>query len=260
VIEFPGYHPPDWLGQPATPAAGTDLAIGSRELGSTIRGRLWAVESLAADEPAPLLVVHDGPEFASLAGLTQFAGALIEAGRLPPLRIAMLAPGDRNRWYAVNPAYARALTGEVLPALAEQAPSSVRIGAGASLGALAMLHAHRLSAPGDRAFDGLFLQSGSFFDTGLDAHERRFARFGPVTKFVREVMQAVTDPHPVPVGMTCGTIEENLGNNQAMAAALGRLGYQVEFAEVRDVHNYTAWRDALDSRLVELIRTVVAGG
>ncbi len=260
VIEFPGYHRPDWLEQPAAPAAVTELAIGSRELGSTVRGRLWSAEALADGEPSPLLIVHDGPEYDSLAGLTHFTGALIQAGRLPPLRMAMLAPGERNRWYAVNPAYARALTGEVLPALAEQAPSSVRIGVGASLGALAMLHAHRMSATGDRAFDGLFLQSGSFFDTGLDAHERRFARFGPVTKFVREVVQAVADPHPVPVSMTCGTIEENLGNNQAMAAALGRLGYPVQFGEVRDVHNYTAWRDAFDPRLVELIQTVVAGG
>jgi len=260
VIEFPGYRRPDWLEQPGVPATETDLAIGSRELGSTIRGRLWAPQALAADEPAPLLVVHDGPEYDSLAGLTRFAGALIGTGALPPLRMAMLAPGDRNRWYAVNPAYARALTGEVLPALAEQAPGNVRIGAGASLGALAMLHAHRMSSTGQRAFDGLFLQSGSFFDVGLDAQERRFARFGPVTRFVREVVQAVTDPHPIPVSITCGTIEENLANNQAMAAALGRLGYPVEFAEVRDVHNYTAWRDAFDPRLVELIRTVVARG
>jgi enterochelin esterase family protein len=260
VIEFPGYRRPDWLEQPVAPAIETDLAIGSRELGSTIRGRLWSAQALDPGEPAPLLIVHDGPEYDSLAGLTQFAGAQILAGRLPPLRMAMLAPGDRNRWYAVNPAYARALAGEVLPALAEQAPSTVRIGAGASLGALAMLHAHRLSGAGDRAFDGLFLQSGSYFDVGMDAQERRFARFGPVTKFVREVVQAVADPRPIPVSMTCGTIEENLANNQAMAAALGRLGYPVEFAEVRDVHNYTAWRDAFDPRLVELIRTVVAGG
>ncbi|HEX8095099.1 alpha/beta hydrolase [Jatrophihabitans sp.] len=253
VIEFPGYRRPAWLDLPVAPATVTDLAIGSRQLGSTVRGRLWSAEALAADEPAPLLVAHDGPEYDSLAGLTAFTGALIQAGRLPPLRVALLAPGDRNRWYAVNPSYARAVAGEVLPALAEQAPSTVRIGAGASLGALAMLHIHRLFPD---SFGGLFLQSGSFFDPELDAHERRFARFGPVTRFVREVAQAVADPHPLPVSMTCGIIEENMANNQAMASALRRLGYPVEFAEVRDVHNYTAWRDAFDPHLAELIQTV----
>jgi enterochelin esterase family protein len=253
VIEFPGYHRPGWLDLPVAEAEVTDLAIGCRQLGSTIRGRLWSPVALPAGQPAPLLIVHDGPEYDSLGMLTTFAGALIEAGRLPLLRVALLAPGDRNRWYAVNPAYARALTGEVLPALAEPAPSTVRIGAGASLGALAMLHAHRLFPD---AFDGLFLQSGSFFSVEFDAHERRFARFGPVTRFVREVAQAVADPRPVPVSMTCGAVEENLANNQAMAAALRRLGYPVDFREVRDVHNYTAWRDAFDPQLAELIQAV----
>ena len=253
VIEFPGYRRPAWLDLPVAPAAVTDLAIASRQVGSTIRGRLWSAGALPPDQPAPLLVAHDGPEYDSLAQLTTFTGALVEAGRLPPLRVALLAPGDRNRWYAVNPAYARAMAADVLPALAERAPSTVRIGAGASLGALAMLHIHRQFPD---AFDGLFLQSGSFFDPHVDAHERRFARFGPVTKFVREVAQAVTDPHPLPVSMTCGIIEENMANNQAMAAALRQLGYPVQFAEVRDVHNYTAWRDAFDPHLADLIRTV----
>jgi len=256
VVEFPGYRRPDWLDRPTVPATVSELAIGSRELGSTVRGFLWSPESLAADEPAPLLVANDGPEYATLAGLTTFAGALIDEGRLPPLRVALLAPGDRNRWYAVSPSYARALTGEVLPALADQVRSTVRIGMGASLGALAMLHAHRLFPTGETALDGLFLQSGSFFDLRFDAHERRFARFGPVMRFVREVTQAVADPRPIPVRMTCGTIEENLANNQAMAAALDRLGYDVQLAEVPDVHNYTAWRDAFDPHLVDLVRVV----
>ena len=255
VIEFPDYHRPGWLDLPGTPANVTELAISSREIGSTVRGRLWSPQALPAEQPAPLLIAHDGPEYDSLASLTHFTGALIEAGRLPLLRVALLAPGDRNRWYAVNPAYARALAGEVLPALAEPAPSTARIGVGASLGALAMLHAHRLF-PG--SFDGLFLQSGSFFSVQTDAQERRFGRFGPVTRFVREVVQAVADPHPLPVSMTCGTIEENLANNQAMASALRRLGYPVEFQEVRDVHSYTAWRDAFDPHLTELIKTVVS--
>ena len=137
------------LAQPAG-RAGQRHRAGDRQPAARQHGPRLAVVAgaLAADEPAPLLVAHDGPEYATLAGLTTFAGALIDDGRLPPLRVALLAPGDRNRWYAVSPAYARALTGEVLPALAEQVPSTVRIGMGASLGALAMLHAHRLFPTG----------------------------------------------------------------------------------------------------------------
>jgi enterochelin esterase family protein len=52
--------------------------------------------------------------------------------------------------------------------------ASVRVGIGASLGALALLHAH-LAAPA--MFDGLFLQSGSFFRGRTDPQERGLARF-----------------------------------------------------------------------------------
>lgn len=257
VIEFPGYRRPAWLEQPAVAGVMSDLAVPSRNLGSALRGRIWAAESLSDGEPAPLLLAHDGPEYDELAGLLHYIGTLVAAERIPPMRVVLLAPGDRNRWYAVSPAYARALGDELMPALAEAAPSTVRIGAGASLGALAMLHAHR-SCPG--MLDGLLLQSGSFFLADADAHERRFSRFGPVTKFVRDVAQAVADGHPVPVAMTCGKPEENLENNRAMAAALARLGYQVQLHEVADVHNYTAWRDAFDPWLGELIQQVTGAG
>lgn len=253
VIEFPDYRRPGWLDQPAVPGVMSEVAVPSRNLGSTLRGRIWAAESLSDGEPAPLLIAHDGPEYDELAGLLHYIGTLVAAGRVAPMRVVLLAPGDRNRWYAVSPAYARALGDELLPALAEAAPSTVRIGAGASLGALAMLHAHR-SCPG--MFDGLLLQSGSFFLADADAHERRFSRFGPVTKFVRDVAQAVADAHPVPVAMTCGRPEENLENNRVMAAALARLAYPVQLHEVADVHNYTAWRDAFDPWLGQLIEQV----
>jgi enterochelin esterase family protein len=56
--------------------------------------------------------------------------------------------------------------------------------------------------------------------------------------------------------MTCGTLEENLANNRIMARALSAQGYDVTLREVRDVHSYTAWRDALDPTLTGLLREV----
>ncbi|MFL6163221.1 MAG: alpha/beta hydrolase [Jatrophihabitantaceae bacterium] len=258
VIEFPGYRPPRWLDWPRAEGTFTGFEVPCRALDASIGGQLWQPAGLSG--PAPLLVAHDGPEYASLGGLHGYLAALIEAGELPPIRLALLGPGDRNRWYAVSPAYAKGLTDELLPMLAEQAPHTIRIGAGASLGALAMLHAHR-SAPG--TFGALFLQSGSYFTPELDPQERRFSRFRPITRFVAELAQAVTDPDPVPVAMTCGGLEENLANNRAMADTLRALGYAVSFREVADVHNFTAWRDAFDPSLTDLLsqqaRVSIAG-
>ena len=251
VIEFPEYRPPRWLDWPRADGSYAEIRVPCPALHAEITGLLWTPAGLTG--AAPLLVAHDGPEYAALGGLQGYLAAFIAAGELPPIRLALLAPGDRNHWYAVSPAYARSLVEQVLPALAEPAPHTIRIGAGPSLGGLAMLHAHR-SAPG--CFGALFLQSGSFFSRELDPQEQRFARFGPVTRFVAELSQAVTDPDPVPVAMTCGRLEENLANNQAMADTLRALGYAVSFREVADVHNFTAWRDALDPALTELLKQV----
>ena len=111
---------------------------------------------------------------------------MIASGALPPHRVALLAPGARNEWYSASPLYAGALVRGVLPAVAaEVAVRGAPVAMGASLGALAMLHAqHR--HPG--TFAGLFLQSGSFFTPEHDIQERGFSRWARVTAFVAEVL------------------------------------------------------------------------
>ena len=94
---------------------------------------------------------------------------------------------------------------------------------GASLGALAALHAHWQHP---RLLGGLFLQSGSFFRERWDKHEAGFERFGRITRFVGYVLRSRAAPPPVPLTITVGTAEENLENNRAVAPALAdaRLG------------------------------------
>jgi enterochelin esterase family protein len=254
VLEFPGYQPPHWLGLPPAPFVERSVAVVSEALADDdITGELWTIGDLGDDEAAPLLVVHDGPEYAELGSLTRYLAASVRSGSLPALRAALLGPGDRNRWYAADPGYARALCAEVIPAL--DVATTACVGLGVSLGGLAMLHAHRLFPT---VFDALFLQSASFFTPQLDPQERQFGRFDAVTRFVADVEQSVTDPDPIPVTLTCGGLEENLANNRAMAATLDRLGYPVTLHVVRDVHNYVGWRDALDPALTDLITKVAA--
>lgn len=253
VLELDGYAPPAWL--VATPVASTEssLQVPAPDLDGALDVTVWTPAELRPDERAPLLIVHDGPEFVRLANVTQYLGAAMAAGNLPPVRAALVAPGDRNVWYSANAAYARALSEDVLKALDAAAPATARVGVGASLGGLALLHAHR-SFP-DR-FDGLLLQSGSFFTPVLDPQESDFSGFAAVTEFVATVHGSSSDPRPVPVVLTCGTVEENLPNNELMAATLRRLGYAVRMVTVPDAHNYTAWRDALHPHLTQLVTEV----
>lgn len=255
VVELPHYRPPGWVAAEA-PRRGdtTALEIPSRILRQRLHARIWTAAGFGPEDELPLLVAHDGPEYADYSQLTHYLDVMTAAGTLPPMRAALIAPVDRDQTYSASAVYARCLAYEVLPALARIAPSphgrSTRVGMGASLGGLAMLHAHRTFPA---TFGGLFLQSGSFFRQRFDRQESTFVRFRRISRFVGRVLNATDWPHPIPATLTCGTIEENLANNRAVAAALQAQGYDVSFGEIADGHNWVAWRDAFDPLLTRLL-------
>jgi enterochelin esterase family protein len=236
VVEFPGYEPPAWLEAP-DPGPATPVAE---------RAALWAPPDTDPREPLPLLVAHDGSEYERLSGLTKLVGHAIATARLPPCRVALLDPLERNESYSASAWYAHTLT-RMLPQLA---PATATAGIGASLGALALLHA-RWRHPG--AFGALMLQSGSFFRQRWDRQESGFPRFRRISRFVGQVLNASPAATPIEIAITCGVPEENLTNNRAVATALRRQGHAVTLHIDRDAHNYVGWRDALDPHLVELL-------
>jgi enterochelin esterase family protein len=237
VWEEPGYEPPGWLD--AKPVGKTEATtIASRVLRAELPALLWAHPD--AGERSPLLLAHDGPEYA------EHSAVLTLLGQLPPLRAVLLAPVDRNEIYSASPRYARALAEEILPALP---PAPLRIGLGSSLGALALFHAHRRHP---ESFDALFLQSGSFFRRA-ESYERWFPRYERIARFMGGV-QRNRPERAVPIVLTCGTVEENLPANRALEDTLRRRGYDARLHEVRDGHNWIAWRDSLQPHLLRLLQ------
>jgi enterochelin esterase family protein len=256
VLLMPEYAAPAWTGARPPRGERTDLQLPSRGLAHPVPAVLWSSAGLADDTEAPLLVVHDGPEYDALACLTLFLDAMVDAGRLPPMRAALLAPVDRNETYSASPTYGRALALGLVPGLTRTVPTTLVLGMGASLGGLAMLQSQR-AHPG--VFAGLYLQSSSFFHRVLDEQESGFARFSRITGFVDGVLRARAARDPVPVVMSCGLIEENVDNNRLMTRALQAQGYDTRLVENRDVHTYTGWRDTFDPHLVDLVRRVLHG-
>ena len=109
----------------------------------------------------PLLLVHDGPEYDLLASITQFSGAKIASGDLPPHRVALTHPVMRDAWYSGSPKYLRTIAQQGLWRLHENAPiSGPVVVIGASLGGLTALLVGMLDAD---EIGGVFSQSGSFF-------------------------------------------------------------------------------------------------
>lgn len=253
VLEFPGYEPPSWLDDEES-AAGEVCALElvSSRLRATLAGLLWSPSDTDPLEPLPLLLVHDGPEYAEFSVLLRLLAHLVDFGEVPPLRAALLPPPhDRNETYSASARYGNAAAAELLPLVLERAPSDrAPVLLGASLGALAALHAHWLN-PGLAA--GLFLQSGSFFRQRYDKQESGFRRFRRVARFIGQVHRSRGYPVRIPTVLTCGTVEENLDNNRALARALTEHRWDVRLVEHRDAHNWTGWRDALHPHLAELM-------
>lgn len=252
VLELPGYAPPPWLDADGVPGRTDELAVRGRGLGAHVQIRVWSPDDAEPGRPLRLLLAHDGPEYDALSSLTHFCATQIHEEALPPFRVALLAPGDRDQWYSAAANYGRVLAHDVIPALQRTFGVIGRpAGMGASLGGLAMLHAQRRFPT---ALGALFLQSGSFFMPSFDAHERRFPRYARIVRFVRETRRDGRYAIPLPTTLTCGIAEENVHNNREMATALAEQGYEVTLVEVPDLHNYVGWRDAFDPHLTALLR------
>ncbi len=244
VRAVPGYRPPAWLGEPVAGGEWRDRRLAMPRVHSEITATIWSPAG-AGDR---MVVAHDGPDYHRFGQLGRFLAASIAAGRIRPCHLVLLPAPDRLEWYSASPAYARSLALDLLPQLT---PEPV-VGVGASLGALAMLHAQRRHAG---RFGGLFLQSGSYFQPRFDSQEAGFARWLRIVRFVGRVRRATGGP-AVPAAMTCGTVEENLANNRDMASVLAAQGYPLTFTENRDAHTWTGWRDALDPHLTSLLQQV----
>lgn len=249
VVEFPGYTTPPWVGEGEAPSGELrELKLPSRLLRTTATALVWAAAGADATQPLPLLVVHDGPEYAEYSSLLQLLDYIAAAGEVPPFRAALIPPPlDRLQTYTASARYARTLTEEWLPLLGS---ATVAVGLGASMGALSLLHAHYARPD---AFGGLVLQSGAFFRRRFDSHEARLDRFERVTRFVSRIGGGRGDVPPVPLVLTCGTGEENLANNRWLAETLAGRGWPLELVEHRDAHNWISWRDVLHPHLRDLM-------
>jgi enterochelin esterase-like enzyme len=227
------------------------LEVASRALRATVGVTLWTPPGAADNDPLPVLAVHDGPEYAGRTNLTDLAGDWIADGRAPAHRIALLHPGAREEWYSASALYARALVRDILPAVVAAAPVAGRpVGLGASLGALAMLHAQRRHPD---AFAGLMLQSGSFFTPRHDHMEKGFARYGRIVRFVREVVREQEFERPVPAVLTVGRDEDNVHNNRRVAAALALQGYGAPLYERPGGHEWPVWEQGVREHLPALL-------
>jgi enterochelin esterase family protein len=248
VVTGPRYARPDWSFPIAAVATGTieSFDIESDAFADTRRAGLY-LPAQPGEEPLPLLVAHDGSEYAQFAALTVVLDNLIAAGELPPLACVLSDPHDRTREYSGDDRHADHLVHELIPAVAERVMLDpiLRIALGASLGAVASLHAVWRHP---QAFAGLILQSGSFV-AALGGRHRRGPVFAPVVDFMQAFVSA---PGTLPgrIHVSCGRFDGLISENRAIADRFITLGLDVGYEEAPDGHNWENWRDRLRAGLL----------
>lgn len=287
VVELPGYAEPEWLSAPRVATNRTERRIDTPV--GEVPVSVWAPAPLDHTTPAPLLVVHDGPEYLELAALGRWAAAMVATKQIPTFRMALLQPVQRDDWYALDPDWPAAVAAIVDAVCRDWSVAGPIVLMGASLGGLAALQTARATPMvAGLPVGGVFSQSGSFFQPILDPQESDYPHFDRIAEWTTSVVGGITSMsaprelgaarapgatvpgtpgHPgatssrlARVALTCGRHEENHGNNVVMAHALRRRGHAVTMRTVEDLHNYTAWRDALDPALTTLLHHVWQDG
>lgn len=252
VIEFPEYEAPGWFDSEPPRGEVTELDIPSARLGGAQPCLLWSSHGSKPNARLPLLVALDGVEFERFSGLLRFLDAMTDMHAIPPMRALLMHPTRRDDHYSANPAFPAALEEEIVPAVNDVAPvrsgESNLAGLGASLGGLALIHAHRRMKVG---FGALFLQSSTFLHHG---YLLGFAHYRRVERFLSEILDGTGGGDNASIELTCGSVEFSLENNRAVARSLRRRGDSVGMHTLRDAHNWIAWRDAWDPHLVTLLQ------
>ena len=246
VCHAHGYETPEWS-QPddAAPEGRFEsLTVDSAAFGETRDTRVYLPAGYPEGGPYPLVIAHDGEDFAAYAGLATVLDNLIHRGDIGPVVVALIQSPDRNREYVGDPRHSAFLSTDLLPALQKryhlvEAPEA-RALMGASLGAVASLTAawhHPV------VFGRLLLKSGSFMVTAGSSEGR-----DPLFRHIAEVMAAfLRDPGELPqrIFVSCGIYEGLIDQNRALVPFLRTEGADVLFVEARDGHHWQNWRDQL---------------
>jgi enterochelin esterase-like enzyme len=254
VLLGPGWRRIDWMRRPRERGTLIDLRIASHALSERRQHLLYTPPQLAEDEPAPLLIVHDGADYVYHAGLLRCLDALIARGRIEPIRVVGLNPRRRHVHYIGNDDHAAHVIDEVLPLVAARVPDDGRMAVmGASLGAVASWHVAWRHP--DR-FVGAFLQSGTFaFDTHPELTNRMHTT---INAFVAAAVE--DDPLPaMRVMQTCGRYESLIDWNRRVAERFATGSADHRYVETWSGHDWGAWSATLVEGLTHLFGTEGVG-
>lgn len=249
VLTGPDYQPGWYVSAPPPVNRGVvaEIRVMSHALGGRRHHHVYLPAGHDSHVPHPVVLVHDGSDFARYADLVSILDVLIESGDVAPLVAVMLDPWDRIPEYQANPAHAAHLVEEVLPHLQRRVhlasgPDSVGV-IGSSLGGVASLATlwHYREAVGRAGFI-----SGSFAHR-TDEEWPGFV-FDPVVGFLA-AMNGERKLAGCRIYQSVGRYEGLCDFNRRLQPILRAAGAEVHYRETWDGHHWGTWRDRLGEAL-----------
>ncbi len=254
VVRTAGCETPPWVLPNADAPRGRmeKFELPSQAFGDTRHISVYLPPSFRSYRRYRLLVVHDGHDYLRYSSMGIVLDNLIDSLEIPQVVVAFSNPHKRLHEYADDPAHARHIVEELVPAMEQRyrliTEPTGRLLMGASFGAVATLSTV-WRYPG--VFDRLLLQSGSFAFTDIGDHSRSPV-FDRVVDFMNQFRRS---PERLPSQMfvSCGVYESLIYENRSLVPFLQSQGVDVRYVEARDGHNWENWRDRLRDGLSWLI-------
>jgi enterochelin esterase-like enzyme len=226
-LRMPGYRPPAAL-KASAPGVTDTIRFTSRS-GESRRIRVHRPRH--AEGPLPILFIHDGDIGADRLEMPAMIDALVEAGKMSPITAVFIDSVDRHEDYAVGSMFSFAFTSEIVPAMERRYP--IVAGARAVLG---------FSRSTVGALDVALNGSATFSRCGLVA-----PAMDETTR--RALFKQRSGPLPL-VTILAGTYDIPLIENaKAVRSALEAHHATIEWFEVPQGHNHTAWKALLPGLL-----------
>jgi len=253
--------PQSYLELPAAVTAGESTAPAGRSEVTKIVSALMKNERPAIVytppryEPSgtnyPLLVMLDGPAFASLVDTRAILDRLIAEKKIPPmvaLFVGQTTPENRNAELSCNDVFVDFLAKEVVPWMRDKYhagndPANTIVG-GSSLGGLAAMFAG-------------FRHSGVFGNVISLSGSNWWAPTGDGEPSWLTRQLAASPALPLRISMSVGLMEvhDQLDTNRHLRDVLIAKGYSLRYAEFNGNHGYVSWKSDLPKRLVDLFAT-----
>lgn len=219
-----------------------DIRVSSDVLGYDLQYRVYLPEDEDSRAGLPVLYLTDGPGYISQGYLPRVLDKMIAKGEIEPVVAVFVDARDpdnlrnnrRNDQFLCNRSYLEFYTNELIPEIEKNYPVTAdregRTIMGLSFGGL---NAACFGLFGSDTFSGLGMQS-------------------PANHPVPNLLTAYEDMPllPLKIFLSTGRPDDNTRANRKFRTVLQEKGYDLEYVEVSEGHNWKNWRPLLDDVLV----------